>query len=174
MQKQVRDLRADQWNRRHLTDMVVDMGGLTGIPAVLAREGARIQQRFMDTVTLVRYDLSAPIRRTGYMPIVQNMLALVLGIAGFVLLAKLAHRSRRWALSLHEKVVAASGQRRWLRNASRLISGIAPMLPWLLLWFFLGQLAPFSIAPLPRCCCGYCRSRTCMSFTDWPAWWESG
>ena len=147
VQKQVRDLRADQWNRRHLTDMVVDMGGLTGIPAVLAREGARIQQRFMDTVTLVRYDLSAPIRRTGYMPIVQNMLALVLGIAGFVLLAKLAHRSRRWALSLHEKVVAASGQRRWLRNASRLISGIAPMLPWLLLWFFLGQLAPLLDSP---------------------------
>lgn len=140
IQRQVRTLRGDMWQRRQLARQIADSGGLTSVPALLLREARRIGQRALDTLVLVRYDLNAPIRGSGYLPLVQNLLALVLGIAGFVLLVKLARRTRHWALSLHERVIRLSGERRWVRNASRLISGVAPMLPWFLLWLILDQL----------------------------------
>ncbi len=147
IQRQIRTLRGDIWQRRQLIQQIADNGGLTGAPALLAREVQRIGQRALDTLVLVRYDLNAPVRGNGYLPLVQNILALVLGIAGFVMLVKLAQRSRGWALALHDKVVQSSGERRWVRNASRLISGIAPMLPWFLLWFILDQLSLHLNAP---------------------------
>ena len=140
IQREIRHLRGDLWQRRQLGRQIADMGGIAETPTLLAREAQRIAQRALNTLILVRYDLNAPVRGGGYLPLVQNALALVLGIAGFVLLIKLARRTRGWALSLHEKVVSASGERRWVRNASRLISGLAPMLPWLLLWLILNQL----------------------------------
>ncbi|MZR62839.1 ATP-binding protein [Alcanivorax sp. DP30] len=140
IQRQIRVLRGDIWQRRQLARQIADFGGLSASPALVAREAQRIGQRAIDTMVLVRYDLNAPIRGSGYLPLVQNVLALVLGIAGFVLLVKLARRTRHWALSLHEKVISMSGDKRWVRNASRLISGLAPMLPWFLLWMILDQL----------------------------------
>ncbi|MGB2247816.1 MAG: ATP-binding protein [Alcanivorax sediminis] len=140
LQRQIRTLRGDIWQQRQILRLISDIGGLSEAPALLAHEAKRIGQRALDTLVLIRYDLNAPIRGSGYMPLVQNLLALVLGIAGFVLLVKLAQRTRVWAIGLHEKVISVSGQRRWVRNASRLISGIAPMLPWILLWMILTQL----------------------------------
>ena len=140
IQRQIRTLRGDIWARRQLGNQIDDLGGYSETPSLLAREAARIGQRALDTLILIRYDLQAPIRGSGYLPLVQNVLALVLGIAGFVVLINLAQRTRGWALALHESVINISGQRRWVRNASRLISGIAPMLPWILLWMILTQL----------------------------------
>ncbi|MCK0154683.1 ATP-binding protein [Alcanivorax sp. S6407] len=141
LQRQIRTLRGDIWERRQLAEQISEQGGLDAVPGLLTREVRRIGQRALDTLVLVRYDLNAPMRGSGYLPLVQNVLALVLGIAGFVILVKLARRTRQWVLGLHEHVVNASGDRRWIRNASRLLSGLAPMLPWFLLWAILDQLS---------------------------------
>ena len=143
IQKQLRTLRADLWQRRTITNQLRDLGGLKQAPTLLRHEAERITRRVVDVLTLIRFDLALPKHTVGYLPLVQNGLALILGIAGFLLLVRLARKTRTWTLSLHESVIRASGERRWLRNVSRLISGVAPMLPWLLLWLMLDQINPW-------------------------------
>jgi len=150
MQSQLRRLRADLWQRRPLWNQINTMGGLAEAPALLQHEAERIGQRLLDTAHVIELDLQESSRNKRFLPLVQNSLALLLGIAGFMLLVRLARRTRQWALSLHESVVRASGERRWLRNASRLISGLAPILPWVLLWLILDALAPHLDTPSTR------------------------
>ena len=140
IQGQLRQLRADLWQRRSLWSQIDAMGGPSQAPALLRHEGERIGQRLLDTAQVINLDLQETAKDKHFLPLVQNSVALILGIAGFMLLIRLARRTRQWALSLHESVVSASGERRWLRNASRLISGLAPMLPWVLLWVILDLL----------------------------------
>ena len=150
MQSQLRHLRADLWQRHSLWKQIHAMGGPAQVPALLRHEGKRIGQRLQDTARVIDLDLQESAKDKRFLPLVQNSVALILGIAGFMLLVRLAQRTRQWALSLHESVVRASGERRWLRNASRLISGIAPILPWLLLWLILDQLGPHLDTPSTR------------------------
>ena len=147
IQKDVRALRSELWENRPLLEQINNLGGLGQAPLLLQHESQRIGLRVLDIVALMRYDLNGPIRNGGFMPVVQNILALILGVVGFWLLIHLAQRTRRWALSLHDRVVQLSGERRWLLNASRLISGLAPILPWILIWLVLGRLDPLLDAP---------------------------
>ena len=147
IQKDVRALRSELWENRPLLEQINNLGGLGQAPLLLQHESQRIGLRVLDIVALMRYDLNGPIRNGGFMPVVQNILALILGVVGFWLLIHLAQRTRRWALSLHDRVVQLSGERRWLLNASRLISGLAPILPWILIWLVLGRLDPLLDTP---------------------------
>lgn len=150
IQQQVRILRRELWQRRTLSSQINDMGGMNAIPALLGREVMQLLQHFSDVIFLIRHDLSGPLQASSYAPLVRNLVALLLGSVSFVLLVRLAGRTRGWALALHERVIRSSGEKRWLRNASRLISGLAPMLPWFLLWFALTQLHPFLNSPSTR------------------------
>ncbi|MED5388044.1 MAG: ATP-binding protein [Pseudomonadota bacterium] len=150
MQSALRQLRADLWQRHSLWQQIQAMGGPTQVPALLQHETRRISQRLLDTAHVIDLDLQESSKDKRYLPLVQNSVALILGIAGFMLLVRLARRTRHWALTLHESVVRASGERRWLRNASRLIRGIAPILPWVLLWLILEQLGPYLDTPSTR------------------------
>jgi len=150
MQSQLRQLRADLWQRRSLWSQIDAMGGPAQAPALLHHEAERIGQRLMDTAHVIDLDLQESAQNKRFLPLVQNSVALILGIAGFMLLIRLARRTRQWTLTLHESVVRASGEHRWLRNASRLISGLAPMLPWVLLWLMLDLLAPYLDTPSTR------------------------
>ena len=126
MQSQLRQLRADLWQRRSLWSQIDAMGGPAQAPALLHHEAERIGQRLLDTAHVIDLDLQESAKNKRFLPLVQNSVALILGIAGFMLLIRLARRTRQWTLTLHESVVRASGEHRWLRNASRLISGLAP------------------------------------------------
>ena len=150
MQSQLRQLRADLWQRRSLWSQIDAMGGPAQAPALLHHEAERIGQRLLDTAHVIDLDLQESAKNKRFLPLVQNSVALILGIAGFMLLVRLARRTRQWTLTLHESVVRASGEHRWLRNASRLISGLAPMLPWVLLWLMLDLLAPYLDTPSTR------------------------
>ena len=150
MQSQLRQLRADLWQRRSLWSQIDAMGGPAQAPALLHHEAERIGQRLLDTAHVIDLDLQESAKNKRFLPLVQNSVALILGIAGFMLLIRLARRTRQWTLTLHESVVRASGEHRWLRNASRLISGLAPMLPWVLLWLMLDLLAPYLDTPSTR------------------------
>lgn len=140
IQQDVRTLRSALWKSRPLLTQIDNLGGLGQAPRLLQQESQRIALRLSDIFSLVRYDLNGPLRNGGYMPVLQNILALILGAVGFWLLIQLAQRTRRWALTLHDRVVQLSGERRWLLNASRLISGVAPILPWILIWLVLDYL----------------------------------
>lgn len=150
IQQQVRLLRSELWQRRTLSSQIRDMGGVNAIPALLTREFHQLVQHFSDVASLIRLDLSGPLQTSNYIPLVRNLVALLLGTVCFILLVRLAGRTRGWALALHERVIRSSGEKRWLRNASRLISGLAPMLPWFLLWFALNQLQPLLNTPSSR------------------------
>ncbi|MDX1804287.1 MAG: ATP-binding protein [Alcanivorax sp.] len=140
IQKQVRILRADLWQRRPLGQLVNELGGLAQTPTVVTHELQRMTRQIREVGQLIAHDLQRPGEPPHALPLVKNLLTLLLGITGFVLLVRVAHRSRQFALSLHDKVIHVSGERRWLWHASRLISGLAPLLPWLLIWLVLDAL----------------------------------
>ncbi|BAP15459.1 hypothetical protein AS19_26080 [Alcanivorax sp. NBRC 101098] len=147
IQSNGRTLRSEQWKTRPLLTQIDNLGGLRQAPQLLQHESQRITQHLRNILVLVRYDLNGPLRDGGYMPVLQNILALILGAAGFWLLIQLAQRTRHWALALHDRVVQLSGERRWLLNASRLISGLAPILPWVLIWLALDHLGSLLDTP---------------------------
>ncbi|EKF73731.1 hypothetical protein A11A3_12233 [Alcanivorax hongdengensis A-11-3] len=150
MQAQIRKLRADLWQRRSLWQMVASLGGFQQVPGILAHEAERIARQGLDIFTLTRSDLSHEGHHPRTVPVIKNLVAVILGIAAFVLLVRLAGRSRRAALNLHDRVIRASGDRRWLWNISRLISGLAPALPWILIWLVLDALSPWLDQPATR------------------------
>tara|TARA_B100000614_G_scaffold258512_1_gene280944 strand:+ start:91269 stop:93254 length:1986 start_codon:yes stop_codon:yes gene_type:complete len=71
-----------------------------------------------------------------------NALALLIGVALFVLLAKGSQRARGGLLALHARVLQLGSERRWLWNLSRLVAGLAPLLPWLILALAIALVAP--------------------------------
>lgn len=67
---------------------------------------------------------------------------LLFGLSGFLLLLLLARRSVQPLLAASNALLGQSRERRWLAQLAGLLSGMAPLLPWLVLWFGLDLLAP--------------------------------
>ena len=88
MQSQLRQLRADLWQRRSLWSQIDAMGGPAQAPALLHHEAERIGQRLMDTAHVIDLDLQESAQNKRFLPLVQNSVALILGIAGFMLLIR--------------------------------------------------------------------------------------
>lgn len=67
---------------------------------------------------------------------------LLFGLSGFLLLLLLARRSVQPLLAASNALLRQARERRWLAQLAGLLSGMAPLLPWLVLWFGLDLLQP--------------------------------
>ena len=121
----------------------------TAVPGYEARQAITtlqsIHQRWRDRLD----DDSAGLAR--YRELISTVLTLALAIALFVGLHRVARRSTHALLRLHALILDQGGKRRWVKALARLVSGLAPLAPWLLLWLLLESLASLfsgSNAPL--------------------------
>lgn len=76
-----------------------------------------------------------------YRNMISALLVLVIAIASFIGLHRLAGRSTTGLFHLHNQIVERANKRRWVKALARLISGIAPLAPWILLWVILSGFA---------------------------------
>ncbi|MFP1682012.1 AAA family ATPase [Alloalcanivorax sp. C16-1] len=71
-----------------------------------------------------------------------NLLSLLAAGLVFWLAARLGRRARAGLLALHDRVLRLGSEKRWLWNLSRLVAGLAPLLPWLILAALLALATP--------------------------------
>ncbi|MEP4524615.1 MAG: ATP-binding protein [Alloalcanivorax venustensis] len=149
-QRQVLAVRASLWEQVGSLSLLTERGGLDAALSVIDLETGlavdRLYQAFQ--LTFQEGRLNGEMRR--YLPLLSNALALLLGIALFAVLIHFSRRGKSALLSLHARVMEASGGRRWLWNLSRLVAGLAPLLPWLIPWFALDLVEPALQAPSTR------------------------
>ncbi|ERS14310.1 hypothetical protein Q668_10190 [Alcanivorax sp. PN-3] len=139
-------LRSGLWQRQGVLRLWLSYAPAEWLP-LLGLEARMTVDRLHQGLaqTYREWTLNREIRH--YTPLVSNALAVILGLAILALVMQLGRRGRRALLRLHERLVSRAGQKRWLWNASRLLSGIAPLVPWLLLWLVIHLLAPLLDSP---------------------------
>ncbi|PKM21650.1 MAG: hypothetical protein CVV10_08295 [Gammaproteobacteria bacterium HGW-Gammaproteobacteria-14] len=76
-----------------------------------------------------------------YRNMIGALLVLVIAIASFIGLHRLTRRSTSGLFHLHNRIVERANKRRWVKALARLISGTAPLAPWILLWIILSGFA---------------------------------
>lgn len=149
VQEQLRRLRADLWQRGDLAQLIQDSGGIGAMPTLLKHESERLWRGLSNTFIVLRYDFQKPVLSASFLPLIHNAIALLLGISVFLVLIRLAARSKGAALAIQEWMLS-HGEQRALRQSSRLLSALAPLLPWILLWFALNAVAPLLDTPSTR------------------------
>lgn len=149
-QRQVLALRASLWDQVGNLPALAQRGGPDAALTVIDLETGLALDRLYQAFQLAFQEgrLNGEMRR--YLPLLSNALALLLGIALFAVLIHLSRRGKSALLSLHARVMEASGGRRWLWALSRLVAGLAPLLPWLIPWFALDLAEPALQAPSTR------------------------
>ena len=149
-QRQVLALRASLWDQVGSLPALAGHGGPGAAPEVIDLETGLAVDRLYQAFQLAFQEgrLNGEMRR--YLPLLSNALALLLGIALFAVVIHLSRRGKSALLSLHARVMEASGGRRWLWSLSRLVAGLAPLLPWLIPWFVLDLAEPALQAPSTR------------------------
>ena len=76
-----------------------------------------------------------------YRDLISAVLALFVAILTFIGLHRLARRSTAGLLFLHDLILDKANKRRWVKALARLVSGLAPLMPWILLWLVLDGFA---------------------------------
>lgn len=76
-----------------------------------------------------------------YRDLISAVLALIAAVLVFVGLHHLAKRSTAALLHLHNLILEKANKRRWMKALARLVSGLAPLMPWMLLWLVLDGFA---------------------------------
>jgi len=149
-QRQLLVLRASLWRRSGSLALLADRGGPSAAPTLIDLETGLALDRLYQTFNLTVREgrLNGEMRR--YLPLLSNALALLLGIALFTVLIRLSRRGKSALLALHARVMERSGERRWLWSLSRMVAGLAPLLPWLIPWFALDLVEPVLQAPSTR------------------------
>ena len=113
-QRQVLAVRASLWGQVGSLPVLAQRGGPGAAPTVIDLETALAVDRLYQAFQLAFQEgrLNGEMRR--YLPLLSNALALLLGIALFAVLIHLSRRGKSALLSLHARVMEASGGRRHL------------------------------------------------------------
>lgn len=86
-----------------------------------------------------------------YRDVFSALASLLAAVLVFIGLYRLARRSTAALLHLHNLILERANKRRWVKALARLVSGLAPLMPWILLWLALDGFAELfsgSNAPL--------------------------
>ena len=142
LSEQLADQYRSAWQRTALTDGLFADGAtnhwLTMLRYEIHLTGSTLDDQYLHWMSLLEDDAAGLSR---YRDLISAVLALIVAILIFIGLHRLARRSTAALLHLHNLILEKANKRRWMKALARLVSGLAPLMPWILLWLVLDGFA---------------------------------